>query len=154
MNVKVKISELIGTVFFIGKLPLAPGTWGSAFALLIWYLISPSIESPLFLLITLVLFFIGVAVSQVLIDDWKEDDPSVIIIDEWVGQWIGLWLVPHDIVWGLVSFFWFRVFDILKPGPVQKMDDIKSGIGVMMDDAVAGILALFMTPSLYYFWTS
>ena len=154
MNVKVKISELIGTVFFIGKLPLAPGTWGSAFALLIWYLISPSIESPLFLLITLVLFFIGVAVSQVLIDDWKEDYPSVIIIDEWVGQWIGLWLVPHDIVWGLVSFFWFRVFDILKPVPVQKMDDIKSGIGVMMDDAVAGILALFMTQSLYYFWTS
>jgi Phosphatidylglycerophosphatase A and related proteins len=84
----------------------------------------------------------------------KEDDPSIIVIDEWVGQWIGLWLVPHDIIWGLVSFFWFRVFDIFKPGPVQKMDDIKSGIGVMMDDAVAGILALFMTQSLYYFWTS
>ena len=52
---------------------------------------------------------------------------------------------------GFVSFLFFRVFDILKPGPVQLMDDIKSGTGIMMDDVIAGILALLVTQSLVYF---
>lgn len=152
MNIQIKIAEIIGTVIFIGRLPLAPGTWGSAAALVAWYFIAPLIESPLFLLITLALFFVGVAVSDILIDAWNEDDPSSIVIDEWVGQWIALWLAPHSIFWGLMAFIWFRVFDILKPGPVKLMDNMKSGVGVMMDDVVAGILALFMTQSIKYFW--
>ncbi|HJM33543.1 MAG: phosphatidylglycerophosphatase A [Candidatus Marinimicrobia bacterium] len=154
MNFQIKIAEIIGTAAFIGRLPLAPGTWGSAAALLVWYFIAPCIESPLFLLITLALFFIGVVVSDILIEAWNEDDPSAIVIDEWVGQWIALWLVPHSIAWGLMAFLWFRLFDILKPGPVQLMEDMKSGVGVMMDDVVAGILALFMTMSIHYFWTA
>ena len=74
-----------------------------------------------------------------------------IVIDEWVGQWIALWLIPHSFIWGFVSFLFFRIFDILKPGPVQLMDDIKSGTGIMMDDVIAGILALLVTQSLVYF---
>ena len=103
MNFQVKIAEFIGTTAFIGRLPLAPGTWGSAAALLVWYFITPCIESPLFLLITLALFFVGVAVSDILIEAWNEDDPSAIVIDEWVGQWLALWLVPHSITWGLMA---------------------------------------------------
>ncbi len=76
---------------------------------------------------------------------------SEIVIDEWVGQWIALWLIPHSFIWGFVSFLFFRIFDILKPGPVQLMDDIKSGTGIMMDDVIAGILALLVTQSLVYF---
>ena len=135
-------------------MPYAPGTWGSAAALLVWYFIAPFIESPLFLLITLALFFVGVAVSDILIEAWDDDDPSAIVIDEWVGQWIALWLAPHSIIWGLMAFFCFRLFDILKPGPVQLMDDMKSGVGVMLDDVVAGIFALFITQSIHYFWTT
>ena len=152
MNIQVKIAEFIGTVAYIGRLPFAPGTWGSVAALLLWYYISPLIESPLFLLITLALFFVGVAVSDILIETWKQDDPSAIVIDEWVGQWIALWLAPHSITWGLVAFFFFRLFDIFKPGPVQLMDNLKSGVGIMLDDVVAGILALCMTQSIHYFW--
>ena len=85
MNFQIKIAEIIGTAAFIGRLPLAPGTWGSAAALLVWYFIAPCIESPLFLLITLALFFIGVVVSDILIEAWNEDDPSAIVIDEWGG---------------------------------------------------------------------
>ena len=61
-------------------------------------------------------------------------------------------MLPHSFIWGLVAFFWFRVFDIFKPGPVQIMDNMKTGAGVMLDDIVAGILALFITQSLYIFW--
>ena len=83
--------------------------------------------------------------------DEKEEDPSEIVIDEWVGQWIALWLIPHSFIWGFTSFVFFRIFDILKPGPVELMDEIKSGTGIMMDDVVAGILALLVTQSLVYF---
>ncbi len=149
---RLRISEIIGTVFYVGRFPFAPGTMGSLVALLVWYLLKPSIIDPLFLLITGGLFFIGIAVSTVLIEAWNEKDPKEIVIDEWVGMWISLYLVPHTILWGFVAFFFFRVFDILKPGPVQVMDDMDDAIGVMMDDVVAGILACLVTQSLLYFY--
>ena len=148
----LRISEIIGTVFYVGRSPVAPGTMGSLVALLVWYILKPSIIDPLFLLITGGVFFIGIAVSTVLIDTWNEKDPKEIVIDEWVGMWISLYLVPHSILWGFVAFFFFRVFDILKPGPVQVMDDMDDAIGVMMDDVVAGILACLVTQSLLYFY--
>tara|TARA_A100000164_G_scaffold377716_1_gene417569 strand:+ start:367 stop:825 length:459 start_codon:yes stop_codon:yes gene_type:complete len=151
MNIKYRFSEVIGTMFYIGKIPLAPGTWGSLVALLLWYLIKPKIIDPLFLLITGGLFFIGIAVSEIITRELDNYDPKEIVIDEWVGMWIALYLVPHSIFWGLVSFFLFRFFDIFKPGPVQIMDDIHSPIGVMLDDVVAGILALLVTQSLMYY---
>ena len=149
---RLRISEIIGTVFYVGRFPFAPGTMGSLVALLVWYLLKPSIIDPLFLLITGGVFFIGIAVSTVLIEAWNEKDPKEIVIDEWVGMWISLYLVPHTILWGFVAFFFFRVFDILKPGPVQVMDDMDDAIGVMMDDVVAGILACLVTQSLLYFY--
>ncbi len=151
MNIKYRFSEIIGTMFYIGKIPLAPGTWGSLVALLLWYLIKPKIIDPLFLLITGGLFFIGIAVSEIITRELHNHDPKEIVIDEWVGMWIALYLVPHSIFWGLVSFLLFRFFDIFKPGPIQIMDDIHSPIGVMLDDVVAGILALLVTQSLMYY---
>ena len=104
-----------------------------------------------FLYGSLILFFVGVAVSTIHAETLGEDDPSEIVIDEWVGQWLALWMLPHSFLWGLVAFVFFRIFDIFKPGPVQTMDDIKSGVGIMMDDVIAGILSLFVTQSLVYF---
>ena len=149
---KLKLSEIIGTVFYVGRSPFAPGTMGSLVALLVWFILKPLIIDPLFLLITGGLFFIGIAVATILIEAWNEKDPKEIVIDEWVGMWISLYLVPHTILWGLVAFFFFRVFDIFKPGPVQVMDDMDDAIGVMMDDVVAGILACLVTQSLLYFY--
>ena len=148
---KLKLSEIIGTVFYVGRTPFAPGTMGSLVALLAWFILKPFMIDPLFLLITGGLFFIGIAVSTILIEAWNEKDPKEIVIDEWVGMWISLYLVPHTILWGFVAFFFFRLFDILKPGPVQMMDDMDDSIGVMMDDVVAGILACLVTQSLLYF---
>ena len=148
---KLKLSEIIGTVFYVGRTPFAPGTMGSLVALLAWFILKPFMIDPLFLLITGGLFFIGIAVSTILIEAWNKKDPKEIVIDEWVGMWISLYLVPHTILWGFVAFFFFRLFDILKPGPVQMMDDMDDSIGVMMDDVVAGILACLVTQSLLYF---
>ena len=146
-----KIAEIASTVFYIGRLPLAPGTWCSFIAFLSWFYLRFYIEGVFILYASLILFFIGVAVSTIHSEVIKKDDPSEIVIDEWVGQWIALWLIPHSFYWGFASFVLFRFFDISKLGPVQGMDDIKSGTGIMMDDVVAGILALLVTQSLYYF---
>ncbi len=146
-----RIAEIISTVFYIGRLPLAPGTWCSFVAFLSWFYLRFYIEDVFILYASLILFFVGVAVSTIHSEVIKKDDPSEIVIDEWVGQWIALWLIPHSFYWGFASFILFRFFDISKLGPVQGMDDIKSGTGIMMDDVVAGILALLVTQSLYYF---
>ena len=146
-----RIAEITSTVFYIGRLPLAPGTWCSFIAFLSWFYLRFYIEGVFILYASLILFFIGVAVSTIHSEVIKKDDPSEIVIDEWVGQWIALWLIPHSFYWGFASFILFRFFDISKLGPVQGMDDIKSGTGIMMDDVVAGILALLVTQSLYYF---
>ena len=149
---KLKLAEIIGTVLYVGKSPFAPGTVGSLVALVMLFILKPSIIDPLFLLITGGIFFVGIVVSTVLIEAWNKKDPKEIVIDEWVGMWISLYLVPHEIIWGVVSFFFFRLVDIFKPGPVQVMDDMNDSIGVMMDDVVAGILACLVTQSLLYFY--
>ena len=152
ITLKYRFSEIICTVFYIGKIPLAPGTFGSLAAFLCWFFIKPVISDPFFLLITGALFFVGIACSEIIVSSESRKDPQFIVIDEWVGMWISLYLVPHEIIWGLVSFFFFRLFDIFKPGPVQIMDDMDDSIGVMMDDVVAGILACLVTQSLLYFY--
>ena len=146
-----KIAEIISTVFYIGRLPIAPGTWCSFIAFLAWYLLRTYIQAEFILYASLVLFFIGVAAATIYSESIGQEDPPEIVIDEWVGQWIALWMIPHSFIWGFVSFLFFRIFDILKPGPVKMMDDIKSGTGIMMDDVIAGILALLVTQSLVYF---
>ena len=146
-----KVSEIVSTVFYIGKLPFATGTWSRFAAFLAWFFLRFYIEGVFILYASLVLFFIGVAVSTIHAEALKDEDPAEIVIDEWVGQWIALWMVPHSFIWGFVSFSFFRIFDIFKPGPIQLMDDIKSGTGIMMDDVIAGILALLVTQSLFYF---
>ena len=152
MSLKFKLAEFFGTIFYVGKIPIAPGTLGSIMALVGWYLLKPYFSDPLFLLITGGMFFLGIAITTVLLEKLDEKDPQIIVIDEWVGMWIGLYLVPHDIKWGLVSFGFFRLFDIFKPGPVKVMDDLDDAIGVMMDDVVAGILACLVTQSLLFFY--
>ena len=79
MDLRYKLAELIGTVFYIGKMPFAPGTWGSLAALIIWYLLKPSMIDPLFLLITGGLFFIGIAVSAILTKELDQKDPKEIV---------------------------------------------------------------------------
>ena len=66
-------------------------------------------------------------------------------------MWIGLYLVPHEYKWGLLAFLVFRILDIFKPGPIQKMDEMHDAIGVMMDDVVAGIITCLLIQSLTFF---
>ena len=137
-------AEWIGTVFYIGKLPLAPGTWASIFAVLCWYFLFQSVNHFVLPAISIFLFLIGGIASDTIVKHSKEHDPSRIVIDEWVGQWVALFMMPINIRTGVVAFVAFRIFDIIKLGPVRKMEKIPGGWGIMADDVMAGIMAYFV----------
>jgi phosphatidylglycerophosphatase A len=136
------LSNLISTFFYLGKLPKAPGTWGSLGALLVWSLIP---ETLLFrsavLVITLIVGFIACEITLKQSDD---PDPSYIVIDEVVGLWITLLFVPKTIFLFTFGFVLFRLFDILKPSFVYSIQYLKGSLGVMLDDILAGILSLLI----------
>ena len=137
-------AELIGTVFNIGKLPLAPGTWASLIATISWYIIFKDIE-PLFLpIVTSFLFLIGSVASDSIVTNSKEHDPSKIVIDEWVGQWIAFTFMQVNLTTAFIGFIAFRLFDITKIGPIRSIEKLPGGWGVMADDVMAGILALLV----------
>ena len=148
---KTKLANYFSTVVKIGYLPLAPGTWGSLVALLIWYIIIGHISSIALIALIIIIFALGVYTSSITESALEIKDPSIIVIDEWVGQWIALMFLQKSIVWGIVAFVLFRLFDIWKPYPINKLDNIKGGIGVMLDDVLAGIYALIGVQLLRYF---
>ena len=146
-----KVAELIGTVFNIGKLPLAPGTWSSFFAVLVWYIFFRELNPTYFLLINIILFFLGLISSEIIIKNSNDHDPSKIVIDEWVGQWISLLFLPITLINAVIGFILFRFFDISKLKPISYMEKIQGGWGIMLDDVLAGLLTLIILYSVNYY---
>ena len=81
---------------------------------------------------------------------YKEKDPQIIVIDEVVGQWLTLVIVPIDLLWYCLAFVFFRLFDICKPWPVSVIDrKMKNAFGVMLDDVAAAIYAIVGIQTIY-----
>jgi phosphatidylglycerophosphatase A len=80
----------------------------------------------------------------------REPDPSVVVIDEIVGMWVSLFLLPLDLLTVLTSFVLFRMFDVLKPPPARQVEHVPRGWGIMLDDIIAGIYANLGTRLLLF----
>ncbi|MBN8740493.1 MAG: phosphatidylglycerophosphatase A [Lysobacterales bacterium 69-70] len=131
----------IASGFGAGLSPLAPGTVGSAVALLPYPWLR---ELPLwgYLAFVAAVFVLGIWASRVLAARLHIEDPGCIVVDEFVGQWLALAFAPPGWIWILVGFLLFRLFDVAKPWPVSWADRrVGGGLGVMLDDALAGLLA-------------
>lgn len=139
-----KLANWFSTVLKIGYLPIAPGTWGSLAALLIWFVIIGHISSTTLIVLIVIIFIFGVSASSITERSLAKKDPSVIVIDEWVGQWIALLFLPKSLLWGFFAFALFRLFDIWKPYPIKTLDNLPSGWGIMLDDVLAGVYALLV----------
>lgn len=127
-----------------GYLPKAPGTWGSLVGVLLWFLAS-RLEPSSYLAVVAVLFVIGVFSAGAVEKIVDRPDPSIVVIDEIVGQMIALSLAPVHPAAALAGFVLFRFFDILKPFPIGWIDrHLHGGLGVMLDDVVAGLYALLV----------
>ncbi len=147
------MSRLVATAFGVGRLPGAPGTWGSAAAIPAAWILHGLTGFPGLALATLAAFGIGWWATARVTADSADKDPSEIVIDEVVGQWIALWPLsaglwhagaePWVFPWPgwIGAFVMFRLFDIWKPGPVGWADRRHGPLGVMLDDVFAGLLA-------------
>jgi phosphatidylglycerophosphatase A len=129
----------LATLGPVGHISMAPGTVGSALAVVFGYYIA-GYGTVVMLALTVLVFIIGVFASNSYIEAPGRKDPPEVIIDEVAGQWLALILLPHEVVWYVIGFVLFRFFDILKPGPVKAVEAFNGGIGVMADDLVAGLL--------------
>jgi len=119
-------------------LPLVPGTWGSLLGLLlIWFFVPVNWWA---VLIWLPILIIGAVVSTKAEKDLGHD-ARPIVIDEIMGMGLALLLVPKRIVYYVIAFVLFRLFDIVKPFPARKAEKLPFGWGVMADDLVAGVYA-------------
>ena len=132
------IWRFVATFFYLGKLPFAPGSWGSLGALLLWLLLPVTFSVHLSVII--ILFVLGVYSSSKMAKYLDEHDPSEVVIDEVVGMGISLFMLPHNFLLYLLSFILFRVFDILKPSFIYRIQNLSGGWGIMLDDVLAGLL--------------
>ena len=141
---KLNINSIFVSVFGIGYIPFASGTFGSFAGIIIGYLIYLINYNLLFLVIP-ILFILGIKASDIYQNKTGEQDSKVIVIDEVVGQLIALLTVLDNFLLLFLSFLIFRFFDIVKPWPASFFDKkMKNGKGVMMDDVIAGIYSLII----------
>ncbi len=149
---------LVATGFGAGLSPIVPGTAGSVLGLAIgWFMarevssgLAPSLAAGVGLLMSgLAVSLIGVAASERACRALQAKDPGCVVIDEIAGQLLASVPVPLFafasargawLAW-ILSFLAFRLFDIWKPGPVNRLQDLPGGWGVVMDDVAAGLLA-------------
>lgn len=139
------------TALGTGLSPWAPGTVGSAFAVVLYWLFFPA-SSWYSLLIILVLLALGTWSSFAMAESCDNDDPSMVVIDEVVGQCLTFLFLPFfDWKVVLAGFLLFRFFDILKPWPVGRLERLPGGYGIMFDDVAAGIMANLVLQILFRF---
>ena len=150
---------VIATGFGSGYFPKAPGTAGAVLATIIWFGMAFIIKQPMHLLIataSLIVVFtiLGVWSSGIMEAYWGKD-PSKVVVDEMVGVWIPLLAVNNTnkyyVYYALTALLLFRLFDIFKPLGIRKMEEIKGGWGIMLDDILAGLYSLFILCGIKYF---
>ncbi|RVY65959.1 phosphatidylglycerophosphatase A family protein [Helicobacter pylori] len=129
------------TLFFSGYSKKAPGTIGSLVALLLGLPVLIFSANTLFLGAV----FVGlIAITQIdkEEEETKRHDSSYIVIDELVGMWLAMAISGLSLAGVVLSFIFFRIYDITKPSLIGKIDkEVKGGLGVVADDALAGVLA-------------
>lgn len=142
------IDIMIASGFGSGFSPVAPGTAGALLATAIWWILASVLSGTALLLTTLalIIFFTitGIYTTNAVETIWGKD-PSRVVVDEMVGVWIPLLAVNETNIWyTLTAFLLFRLFDIFKPLGIRKMEELKGGLGVMMDDVLAGVYSLIL----------
>jgi len=132
--------ETIATWFYLGRMPKAPGTWGTLGAVPLVLLLSLLGEFG-YLVGTLVVTLMAIFISTFYVNATGKEDPKEVVIDEVAGFCVAMAWLPVTWQSFVAAFVIFRLLDVLKPPPINWLDQkIKGGIGVVADDLMAGIL--------------
>ena len=146
----------VGTFFGAGLLRPGPGTWGSAAAALLWLgaakglHLAPVPLAGLTLAAAMCALAIGVPAATRVERESERQDPGHVVIDEVAGQWIALIYSRVNLSHLLAGFLFFRLFDIVKPGPARQLESMPAGWGIMLDDVAAGVYALLLMLALQH----
>lgn len=137
---KLLAAKILSTCFGIGYFPVAPGTIASIVAVIGFVFIPALHSTPILLSLVIISLALGIWAGRIMEEEYG-DDPSIVTIDELAGQWLALAALPADMLPVLLSFAFFRLFDIAKPGPVNTVQRLPGGWGIMADDVLAGFFA-------------
>jgi phosphatidylglycerophosphatase A len=146
---KDRLCTMIASVFYIGYLPVAPGTLGSLAGLALYYFIcNNTIIMSAVILAAIALGFMTAGRVEKM---FGEKDPGEIIRDEFAGMLISLYRIPPTMGYVVAGFLLFRFFDIVKPRPIRNLEKLKGSLGIMSDDLVAGVYANMALQVVYVF---
>lgn len=148
-------ATLVATFFGAGRLKPGPGTWGSLATTILWALASLRIPLASRTWATIVaagaVTLIGIPAATRVARASRLKDPQFVVIDEVAGQLVSLIAVPLAWKTFLASFILFRVFDMWKPFPIRRLEQLPEGTGIVVDDLGAGLYALTIMHLLLYF---
>ena len=134
-----RLGLFIATCGYLGYVPLAPGTFGSAAGLAAFFLIRSTGSITVEVGAILVLFAVGIWSGTVAEHYFGGIDPAPVVMDEVVGMLITLAFLPVSVTGAIVGFLVFRVLDVVKPWPSAQFERLPGGLGVMADDGMAAI---------------
>lgn len=132
-----RIALALATALGAGYAPVAPGTFGSAAGLLLWWVLPHSVPAQFAAIV--VVFALGVWSGSVAEHHFKCTDPGAVVLDEVLGMLITLFMNPVGWLGAILGFLLFRVADIIKPYPANKLEGLHGGFGIMADDAMAAV---------------
>ena len=142
------------TGFGVGYSPIAPGTLGTLIAIPLYYFLS-EIPLPLYEITLVGFFFLSVWISENAEIFFRKKDDQRIVIDEMMGFLITMLWIPKTTRFILIGFILFRLFDILKPFPIRRLErSLKGGWGVVLDDVMAGVYGNIILQIISYFTLS
>ena len=141
-----KFDYIVSTFFGTGNFPVAPGTFATLITALLYYFLVPvglydTLSATLIVIIILIVLQFPLAFIIKRVEKKLGEDSSKIVIDEVIGYIIAVMLLPKTLLVLILGFVFFRIFDILKPEPVNVIQKVKNGWGVLLDDILAGIYA-------------
>ena len=134
-----RIGVFIATCAYVGYAPVAPGTFGSAIGLAVFYLVRQQRSTTVEIAAIAVLVAVGLWSATEAEHHFGGIDPGPVVIDEVVGMLITLAFIPVNMAGAIVAFFIFRLLDVVKPWPARRLEHLPGGFGVVLDDMMAGV---------------
>ena len=133
-----KLARFVGTAAYVGFVPIAPGTFGSAAGLVLYAAVRAADHRLVESIVLVVTLILGIWAAD-RIEREMGKDPGAVVIDEVVGMLVTLAFLDVT-VWGvLAGFVIFRILDVLKPYPAGRLEHLHGGPGIMLDDVMAGV---------------
>ena len=148
----MRLERTIASFFYVGFVPIIPGTFGSMGGVALYFLMQPLHSWQIYLAVFAFITLIGIWSAGKAEHNSGIVDPSFVVIDEVAGQLATLFLIPFSWVFVVAGFVLFRFLDIVKPFPARQAERLPGGWGIMLDDVIVGIYGNIIMHGGVYIW--